>query len=192
MSNNLLVRMEHWSRTKGITKQKPTVNGYGANIVMELGEYLDKPKHKTKHDEVDAVADIVVFSVTELFKIGRHLNPDIGLILSNSDYFTEWYLTKQDLKDDSPIEFNGVIMKSLAFYYLTNSAVREDAIRCIDSIVLDSLEKMVTMGYNPIIVMDEVLKVVESRTGKWCDKADKFLKDGSPEYEPHYARARRG
>jgi hypothetical protein len=61
-----------------------------------------------------------------------------------------------------------------------------------DSMVFDATE-LCKMGYNVELVVDEVLKVVESRTGAWDDKLGKFVKDKSPEamrrwYEPNYVK----
>ncbi len=59
-----------------------------------------------------------------------------------------------------------------------------------DSMVFDSTE-LVKMGYDIEKTTDEVLKVVESRTGKWDESLGKFMKDKSPEaqarwYNPDY------
>ena len=59
-----------------------------------------------------------------------------------------------------------------------------------DSSVFDATE-LCKMGLEPELVMNEVLMVVESRTGKWDDELGKFVKDKSPEaqakwYTPKY------
>ncbi len=68
-----------------------------------------------------------------------------------------------------------------------------DAIDAIaDSSVFD-LTELVKMGYDIELVMDEVLKVIESRTGVWDENLGKFQKDKSPEaqarwYTPNYIK----
>ena len=59
-----------------------------------------------------------------------------------------------------------------------------------DSMVFDATE-LVKMGYDIEKVLNEVLLVVESRTGVWDDYNNKFQKDKSPEaqarwYKPDY------
>lgn len=61
-----------------------------------------------------------------------------------------------------------------------------------DSMVFDATE-LVKMGYNIELVLNEVLKVVESRDGKWDVINNKFQKDTSPDaqakwYEPNYVK----
>ena len=56
-----------------------------------------------------------------------------------------------------------------------------------DSSVFDATE-LVKMGYDIDKTMNEVLMVVESRTGQWDESLGKFIKDGSPEYEPDYVK----
>ena len=55
--------------------------------------------------------------------------------------------------------------------------------------------ELVKMGYDIEKVDNEVLKVVESRTGEWDDINNKFQKDTSPEaklgwHEPYYGLCR--
>ena len=48
--------------------------------------------------------------------------------------------------------------------------------------------ELVKMGYDIELVTNEVLKVIESRTGKWDDDVGKFIKDDSPQYIPDYIK----
>jgi len=61
-----------------------------------------------------------------------------------------------------------------------------------DSRIFDATE-LVKMNYCVDDCDDEVLKVIESRTGEWSDSLGKFMKDLSPEavskwYEPNYVK----
>ena len=63
-----------WANERGIDKMLPSRNGYTANTVEELGEWQKAWDDKDTHEMIDALADIVVFSCTELVKLGY--NPD--------------------------------------------------------------------------------------------------------------------
>ena len=187
---SILQRLEDWSESRGITRQVPSVEGYVANITEELGEWLEAQKEGDEDDSIDAVADITVFSITEMFKIGHPLDTDTVDILSGKGFFIEWYIWMCENPDTSRNEFNLRIIKYLG------DCDYEDMPFDINIIIYICLQKMVIMGYNPILVMDEVLKVVESRVGEWDDVNKKFQKDTSPEakanwYKPNYKRAKR-
>ena len=187
----IIRRLEDWSMSRHITEQKPDVAGYVANITMELGEFLDVPKYKDEFCAIDAVADIVVFSITELFKKSVDYT-QVGNILTIGQAYERWVAFKLDDVDPSNNEYNLSIVEQLGFFIKELPSKDHMPILTIINI---SLNKMITMGYNPILVMDEVLKVVESRTGAWDDTAKKFQKDMSPEakakwYKPNYAQAR--
>ena len=112
---NIFDRARAWAIDRHIADQEPSRNAYIANIVEELGEYAEAMKEQDESESIDAIADIIVFSLTELTK----------------------------------------------------------------------------MGYDSEKVMDEVLKVVESRVGKWDEVNNKFQKDLSEEarlnwYKPNY------
>lgn len=193
---SIIIRAEHWSLTRGITRQKPCVNGFIANITDELGEWLVAQKNKDEDESIDAVADITVFSLTELFKLGVTVDPSISTLLSGKEYFSKWYMSLCKVEDSSRNEFNRSIIHQLGLYELNNQPLGSPTQAIITDIIIECLQKMTTMGYNPILVMDEVLKVVESRVGKWDEVNSKFQKDTSPEakanwYTPNYTRARR-
>lgn len=195
MDDGLLERAEDWSMSRGITQQAPEHEGFLANITMELGEFLDVPKYKDEFDAIDAVADIVVFSITELFKIGVFFPPNIVNILKGGHTFMSWYGDIKMTEDSTNNGFNRSIFRCLAIYENTHTPANEEAIGAISTITTLCLNKMVTMGYNPLVVMDEVLKVVESRVGKWDSVSNKFQKDMSESakskwYKPKYMRAR--
>jgi len=105
MKVTIIERVEAWSGTRGITQQKPDRNGYVTNKVEELGEYAEAMKKNDVNGIIDAIADSMIFDMTELLKMGM----DIELVL------------------------------------------------------------------------EEVLCVIESRTGAWSEKDKKFIKNDSPE-----------
>ena len=108
-------RVYKWTEYTRLNKQVGDPKSYVCNITEELGELLDGYKKNDENEIVDAIADIMIFSMTELVK---------------KEY---------------------------------------------------DIEK----------VLDEVLKVIESRKGEWSDKHGKWMKDKSPEaqklwYSPRY------
>ena len=66
--------LQKWAKERGIDKLPPSPNDYIANIVEELGEFREAHKIGDIHGMIDAIADIVVFSVTEMPKFGYDSN----------------------------------------------------------------------------------------------------------------------
>ncbi len=63
-----------WSTEREIDKQNPDRNGYCANVTEELGEWLKAWDDDDEHEKIDALGDNIVFSGTEMIKMGY--NPD--------------------------------------------------------------------------------------------------------------------
>ena len=61
-------QIKDWSDERLITQQEPDRNGYIANIVSELGEFFEAGDDI--HQRIDAIADIIVFSYSEIAKYG--------------------------------------------------------------------------------------------------------------------------
>lgn len=64
----ILMRFKSWADSRRISEQAPDRNGFVANITEELGEYLEATKQKDFDETIDAICDIVTFSLTELTK----------------------------------------------------------------------------------------------------------------------------
>ncbi len=113
----------------------------------------------------------------------------------------DWALVEQSLQMTyNYLNFNGVSgyvlhkLEELIEYCEAQSKGDENGIvdAIADSTIFDTTE-MVKSGYNIELVLNEVLNVIESRTGKWDDNIQKFVKDKSPEararwYEPDYVK----
>ena len=88
---NIFKRLKDWSDSRGISKQEPNRNGYTANIVEELGEYLEAAKKGDEGESVDAICDIMVFSATELVKMGYDIEKSMNQVLLEVESRTgEW------------------------------------------------------------------------------------------------------
>lgn len=165
--SKIIDRAKEWSDSRGISKQKPSVEGFVANVTLELSEYLIGCKDNDSYEMIDGVADIAVFSITEHFKYGETPSNIVTSMLSKEHTeLTLW-------KESSPHEFNLKIIKLLSHYA---SSSRYDMAFALDEIIIACFVKMELMGYKVALVMNEVLKVVESRIGEWNYDTNKFEK----------------
>ena len=168
MDVNIITRLSEWGIDRHITIQTPNKIDYCANITEELGEWLIASKDNDADEMIDAVADICVFTITELLKSGQDCNP-MKTIFNGGELYSEWVLFRQGDDDSSRNEFVYEILQLLG---------RVDvSYEVLYSITYTCLNKMITMGYDPILVMVEVCKVLESRTGEWDNENGKFQKD---------------
>ena len=69
---NALTEIRKWGLERSFEDQKSDRNGYVACITEELGEWLEACDNNDEHEKVDALADVIVFSLTELLKMGYH------------------------------------------------------------------------------------------------------------------------
>jgi len=184
---NIIQRLEAWAMSRHISEQLPNKADYVANVVGELGEYYEAVKNKDENETVDAIADIIVFSITEVFKAFKNY-PVISAVYEDDEYYAELVAMYQKFGYESNRSiFIFTVVKEIGaesskYQYLFNT-------------INTCYNKLVNDGYDIRLVMDEVLKVLESRTGTWSDEAGKFLKDESLEakalwYEPDYSKCK--
>jgi len=67
-------RIAEWGIERGINSNKPDFRDYTVNIIEELNELAVANKNCDLNEMIDAIADIIVFSITELTKYKG--NPD--------------------------------------------------------------------------------------------------------------------
>ena len=67
---NALHEIKNWGLERSFDNLTSDRNGYVACITEELGEWLEACDNKDEMERVDALADIIVFSSTELLKKG--------------------------------------------------------------------------------------------------------------------------
>ena len=65
-----LSEIKRWGKERSFESLDATRNGYVACVTEELGEWLTAWDDDDEPEKVDALADIMVFSATELFKMG--------------------------------------------------------------------------------------------------------------------------
>jgi len=67
---NALQEIKNWGTERSFEKLSSDRNGYVACITEELGEWLEACDNNDVAEQVDALADVIVFSSTELLKMG--------------------------------------------------------------------------------------------------------------------------
>ena len=111
----------------------------------------------------------------------------------------DWEFVRQDLYDlHEHFSNSGVsgyvlnVIEELTEYAHAKASNDENGVidAIADNIIFANTE-LLKEKYEPQLVANEVLMVVESRTGSWCDTQGKFIKDKSPDaqarwYEPNY------
>ena len=74
-----LNELKDWSNIRGLLELKHNRNGFNANITEELAEKLAGHIADDIHEVVDAICDVSVFSVNEIYKIGYAADEVLGL-----------------------------------------------------------------------------------------------------------------
>ena len=108
-----LVEIKNWSDERLITQNTPDRNGYNSMIVEELYERI---KHgilaKDVYQEVDAICDVSVFAVGEIYKYGADAQELLGY-----GNIKDWiYNTNNELM--SYLKENNISYTSRIVYYL--------------------------------------------------------------------------
>lgn len=142
-------RLGEWCNERQLTLQSQQA-GYIGNVLEELTEYA---RAKTIFDQVDALCDIIVFSINATdsqrqILLERYADHDIK---ASPERLAKAVLDGID---------DGLIIPS----YFSNPV-------CVCVNVLRFL------GFNPYKCLDETLKEIESRTGKYDTEIKKFVKD---------------
>jgi predicted HAD superfamily Cof-like phosphohydrolase len=73
----------------------------------------------------------------------------------------------------------------------TKETTVEEKVDAFADIIVFAVGAIAKLKYNPEIIMNEVLKHIESRTGKYDEKEGKFIKDKNVKtYEPDFNLAK--
>lgn len=157
-NTNIFTKLVEWGDERFISSQACDKNGYVCNVVSELGEYLSA---ETEDDLVDAVADIVVFSVTEMPKLGLS-KEYIGMLFSKVKESNVSYYGKDFTK-----EITLVLQK------IVDGELTEASIIDILNICFDTIE---SMDYNIDKTLEETHLEINSRLGAWNEEVKKWKK----------------
>lgn len=176
MENNIFTKLYDWAEERTITQQPHDKNGFVANLVSELKEYIESDYY----GKVDSLCDTVVFCATELPKLGFSKEAmsekyDDVVIKRITDYKTH---------EEVMIDFLGDIVDT----EFTESK--------FDAIVGYCFSKLNYMGIDFEIAMEETFKEIDSRRGAWNDEVKKWKKFTDDEhkalwYSADYSKAKR-
>lgn len=161
--------LKKWREQRHLTREMQR-EGFIKNFKEELTEYQEA---KTEPEKIDALCDMVVFLVN-VWDINIE---DIIYMETKLSRLTNSYVKR-------PLEFKEPKQ-------LLNSA--KDAKHQI----IYLMAEMHSLGYDPYVSMDETIKEISSRTGKYVEEEKKWIKDTSPEaqakwYKADYKSARLG
>lgn len=161
------------------------IKGLRENLLEEYNELKEGRENYNVDEVVDALCDIMVFalnavpdlkmkstdvdySILEIF-YGLKISHDTEKMLTSMLY--EDYLKVCEVytvKDFSNIDENDV-EKYKDFYNSLSNALKNLIITCINYLT--------HLGYCPFKALEETIKEISSRTGKWDEEKNKFIKD---------------
>lgn len=173
-----LVEIKNWSDERLITMNTPDRNGYNSMIVEELFERI---KHgilnKDVYQEVDAICDVSVFAVGEIYKYGT----DAQDLLGYGDIKDWIYNTNDGLMQH--LKENNIEYTSRIVYYLGEFLESEDdgKVKAMANMIIDSYKTLYEMSFDADKCMDEVMKELNSRTGAYSEETKKWQKFKTPE-----------
>ena len=174
-----LVEIKNWSDERLITQNEPSRNGYNAMIVEELFERIKRGiLKKDIFQEVDAICDVSVFAIGEIYKYGI----DAQDLLGYGDIKDWIYNTNDELINT--LKENGIDYTSRIVYYLGEFLESEDdggKITAMANMVVDSYKKLYEIKFDADKCMDEVMLELNSRTGEYSEETKKWQKFKTPE-----------
>lgn len=121
------------------------------NLLEELTEYY---RAKDNIEKIDALCDIATFTINSLTMTER------AIILSNLHY---------RINPNDPI---GLIASEIS-----NIINNKSSIITYSRILFACFAKIIDLGFKPFECMLETFKEINSRTGKFDNKINKFVKD---------------
>lgn len=174
-----LIEIKNWSDERLITMNTPDRNGYNSMIVEELYERI---KHgilaKDIYQEVDAICDVSVFAVGEIYKYSVDAQEILGF-----GEIKEWIDTVNKELINTLKESN-IGYTSRIVYYLGEFLETEDVNTRVDAMrnmVVDSYTELYAIGFDADKCMNEVMKELNSRTGAYSEETKKWQKFKTPE-----------
>lgn len=141
-------RLGEWCNERQLTLQSQQA-GYIGNVLEELTEYA---RAKTIFDQVDALCDIIVFSINA------------------TESQKQILIEKNDLtKTADPEKLAKAVLDGLDNGQILATYFNNPICVCINTLRF--------LGFDPYKCLDETLKEIESRTGKYDTEIKKFVKD---------------
>lgn len=175
----ILYKLEGWRKERHIDGKDQIASLY-ANLLEEQAELERALLANDQEGIIDAYCDMVVF-------------------LLNAYDINNWFSKQVNLGND--IRIVKMPIKTSVLNNIRATINKEVRLVCIDQVkninkevytFVSYIFSVIYMyGYDPLSCMEEVIKHISSRTGKWDDNIKKFIKDTSDEakaqwYEPNY------
>lgn len=169
-----LVEIKNWSDERLITQNEPSRNGLTAMQVEELYEKMLGVIKGDIFEEVDAIADVTVFAIGEIYKY----NYDCEEVLGKGD-IKDW-LVNHDLRFElDRFSYIEKIIFCLGEFLDTDSA--DLRVQALANMVVISYNELIKIGFDPDKVMVEVMLELNSRTGEYSEETKKWQKFKTPE-----------
>jgi len=154
-------KLEIWAFERHITKQRSDRNGFCANIMEEMSEYVDAIRKNDTHEIVDAISDIIVFSMVEMHKMG--ISPDSVM----------FYYDNKHNDNDTDSNFIDNIIDDMGLWL--NDDVPEK-FNSLTNLISHCAFELLNIGYEPAKVLHETFREINSRTGEWDENSQKWKK----------------
>ena len=142
-------RLEKWRADRNLSTQSQQA-GYVGNLLEELTEYA---RAQNDEERIDALCDIIVFSLNTLYK---------------TQGFAVCELKKKSL-------IQPACLARACLDGVDNAGVLN--LRPAENVINIAFNTISQLGYNVFQCLDETLKEIESRTGKYDKSIGKFIKD---------------
>jgi len=168
----ILKDLNVWSEERCIRQQPHDKNGFVANIVSELKEYVDGVDGDIEYEIIDSILDIFVFCATELSKL-----IDI----------TELELNTNNKYCNYNIDFIFNVVRKLG--EIVDSKDTTKNVSHIIGMMENCIYEVNFMGYDFELSINETYKEINSRTGAWDDSLKKWMKFKTPEAEALWYKA---
>ena len=170
-----------WANERGLLDIEFNKAKQASFLVEEISELL---RAKDEYEEIDALADIIVFSnnILQLLKFDT-------TIFNSKDILGVQY-SDDGIKNLPTLCDKGKFLLGVVCTFLidkTNTFTTEDDI--LEGLIKHCIFMMKAMGYNPRIVMQETLKEISSRVGAYSEETGKWEKDKSPEAQANWYKA---
>lgn len=173
-----LHEIKDWSDERSITQNTPCRNGFNAMIVEELGEALEAAVAQDEFGFVDAICDVTVFGIGEIYKYGENAAHLLG-----EGNIADW------LPETVYEGRFGYIEDTVFNLYQFLEADERDRVPHICNMVIGSYRELLNMGFDPDRCMTEVMKELNSRTGEYSEETKKWQKHKTPEAQALWYQA---
>ena len=158
---NVFENLIFWAEERLITTQPHDKNGYLVNLVSELAEFAEAMNSSYSDNLIDALCDIVVFTVTEM--------PKVGVSRETIIECHETALNKIHIRVDN---FERSMLLKI------NDIIEERGSLSVNMFEIISMcyDEIDTLGYDINKAMEQTFLEIDSRKGLWNEDAKKWKK----------------